>query len=98
MEKHEFALDRFTRFVLIAITVLLTVIAIELWGGRPGLVPAAHAQIPDSGLQRRQMTAELVKTNSLLERILKHLETKPIKVKIEAPDKSAGRPVKSGRP
>ena len=98
MNKHEFTLDRFTRYILIAITVLLTVIAIELWGPRPSLVQAANAQIPDSGLQRKQMTAELRKTNDLLGRILEHLRTKPIKVEIVDTDKPGSGRAKRAKP
>jgi hypothetical protein len=91
MNRVEFRLDRFTRGVLAAITVLLTIIAIELWVGRPDVVSAANAQIPDSGRQRVEMTAELRRTNGLLGGILDHLRTKPVKVLIVAPDKSGGQ-------
>ncbi len=90
MNNVEFRLDRFTRGVLAAITVLLTIIAIELWVGRPDVVAAANAQIPDSGRQRVEMTAELRRANGLLGGILDHLRTKPIKVRIVAPDKVDG--------
>jgi hypothetical protein len=96
MTRREFTLDRFTRGVLIALIALLTVIAIELWAGRPDMVPAAQAQVPDSGLQRYQILDEARRTNQLLEQILEHLRTKAVKVSIADTDKAkdGGRPAK----
>ena len=96
MVRHEFTLDRFTRGVLVALTVLLTVIAIELWAGRPDMVPAAQAQVPDSGAQRNQIIEDGRRTNQLLEQILEHLRTKAVKVSIADTDKAkdGGRPAK----
>lgn len=91
MNEHEFTLDRFTRRLLLAITVLLTIIAVELWGGRPSLLPVASAQIPDSGKQRYDMIAEAKKTNKLLGEILSHLRTGSVKVVIAPTDKKPGR-------
>jgi len=98
MDRREFTLDRFTRCILTAITVLLTIIAIELWAGRPSMVPTACAQIPDSGMQRNTLIDEARQTNQLLGEILKHLRSKPIKVKMEAPDKPGGGRAKRGKP
>ncbi len=97
MARHEFTLDRFTRGVLIALTVLLTIIAIELWAARPSTIPAAQAQVPDSGLQRYQMIDEARRTNQLLEQILEHLRAKAVKVTITDTDKvkDSAKPEKS---
>ncbi len=76
-------------------------IAIELWVAQPdtasravaqqkGLVTRPGPQLPDSGLQRYQSIDESRETNLLLGRILKHLETKPIKVEIGDTDKPSG--------
>jgi hypothetical protein len=95
---HEFRLDRFTRGLLAVIAVLLAVIAVELWQGRPSMLPTAMAQIPDSGAQRYQMIDEAVKTNKFLADILDHLRTKSIKVQDvgETTDKpTAGRSQKT---
>ena len=90
MDSQVFTLDRWTRCVLVAITVLLTVIAVELWGGRPSMLPAARAQIPDTAAQRQQILVESKRTNELLGRILDHLRTKPIKVRMVGTDKPKG--------
>ncbi len=97
MDRQEFTLDRCTRYVLVAITALLTVIAVELWAPRPSMLPAAIAQIPDSGRQRQDMVGELRKTNGLLGQILNHLRTKPIKVSVDAPDKPGSKRATRGR-
>jgi hypothetical protein len=98
MNRREFTLDRFTRGVLVALTVLLTIIVIELWAGRPTMTPEARAQVPDSGAQRNQMIEETRRTNQLLEQILDHLRTKPVKVKTVDTDKADERPGKTGKP
>ena len=98
MRRHEFTLDRFTRCVLLAITALLTMIVIELWAARPDMLPAATAQVPDSGRQRLEMIKATRKTNRLLEQILQHLRAKPIKVTIQTTDKSSGMKSRPGKP
>ena len=97
MDRQEFTLDRCTRGLLTAITILLAVIAVELWGGRPSMLPAARGQIPDSGLQRQQLTVEMRRSNDLLGQILEHLRTKAIKVKMETTDKPGSSRVKGGK-
>ena len=95
MDRQQFTLDRWTRCVLLVITVLLSVIAVELWGRRPSMLPTAQAQIPDDGAQRQRLIVESRRTNELLGQILDHLRTKPIKVKVIGTDKpkesSSGR-------
>jgi hypothetical protein len=90
-------LDRFTRLILTALTVLLTIIAIELWVGRPGSLPVANAQIPDTGYQRQQIVEETRKTNELLGRILEQLKSKPIQVRIVADEMKDSGAARGGR-
>jgi hypothetical protein len=90
MTRATFTLDRGTRLLLATLTGLLGVIAVELWAGRPDLVPAASAQIPDTGLQRQQIVEEARRTNQLLEQILSHLRAKPIKVIAAGVEKREG--------
>lgn len=98
MAKQEFTPDRFTRCLLVVLTVLLAIIAVELWAGQPSALPAASAQIPDSGLQRNQQLMEIRKTNQLLDQILEHLQTKPIKVQAADTDqKNGAKRRRSGR-
>ncbi len=87
MDKQQFTLDRWTRYVLLAITILLTVIAVELWGGRPSMLATAQAQIPDTGAQLQQLIVESKRTNELLGQILDHLRTKPVKARMVGTDK-----------
>lgn len=93
MKTNIVTLDRATRAVLVVIAVLLAVIAVELWQLGPHALPAAQAQIPDSGMQRYQLLSEVQTTNQLLKDVLSHLRTKAVKVKIDATDKlkDAGR-------
>ncbi len=78
--------ERVTRWYRVAVVGLLAVIAAALLDGRPSLLPAASAQIPDTGLQRQQIVDELRVTNQLLDRIARHLETRTVKVRVASPD------------
>ncbi|MFQ5422691.1 MAG: hypothetical protein ACE5F9_01795 [Phycisphaerae bacterium] len=97
MNRHECTLDRFTKCTLTALTALLAIIALELWGGRPTTLPAATAQIPDTGRQRQDILIEARKTNNLLVQILDHLRTKAVKVRMEDTDKDPGGKARGGR-
>lgn len=90
-------LDRYTRGLLTALVVLLTIIAIELWAGRPDSVPAAHAQIPDTALQRLEIVQESRRTNVLLEQILDHLKSKTIQVTIKADEGKKTAPARGAK-
>jgi hypothetical protein len=83
LNRLEFTPDRYTRCLLTVIAALLTVIAVELAVQRPDITTAVQAQIPDAGAQRYQILGEGQRTNQLLEDILVHLRTKPIKVEME---------------
>ena len=90
MKRQVITLDRFTGFLLTTIAGLLAVVAVELWVGL-GESGRAQAQIPDTGLQRQQILEEARKTNTVLEKILDHLRTGSVKVKMESADKASGK-------
>lgn len=96
MERQTISLDRYTGFLLTTIAGLLTVIAVELWVGLSDS-GRAMAQIPDTGLQRKQIVDEARKTNELLEKILDHLQTGSMKVKLESADKASGKKATSSQ-
>jgi hypothetical protein len=91
MRNSELRLDRYTRTVLTALVVLLSVIAVELWVAMPSGIPNAQAQIPDTAMQRQQIAQESQKTNDLLQKILDHLRTGTVKVRMETADKRSGK-------
>ncbi|QDV89126.1 hypothetical protein RAS2_01900 [Phycisphaerae bacterium RAS2] len=95
---HTVTLDRATKRLLSVIAVLLAVLIVELWALRPDSTNPAHAQIPDTGLQRQQIVDEQRRTNDLLSATLEHLRTKPIKVRVEASEKPAGQAKRGDRP
>lgn len=95
---HTVTLDRATKRLLSVIAVLLAVLIVELWALRPDSTTPAHAQIPDTGLQRQQIVDEQRRTNDLLSATLEHLRTKPIKVRVEASEKPAGQAKRGDRP
>lgn len=91
-------LDRATRRLLSVIAVLLAVLIVELWALRPETAPAAHAQIPDTGLQRQQIVEEQRRTNELLSAMLEHLRTQAVKVRVESSEKPAATAKRADRP
>lgn len=90
MERQVISLDRFTGFLLTTIAGLLAVVAVELWVGL-GESGRVQAQIPDTALQRKQIVDEARQTNELLQKILDHLRTGSVKVKLESADKATGK-------
>lgn len=91
-------LDRATRRLLSVIAVLLAVLIVELWALRPETAPAAHAQIPDTGLQRQQIVDEQRRTNELLSAMLEHLRTQSVKVRVESSEKPMSAAKRADRP
>lgn len=91
-------LDLGTKRLLSVIALLLAVLIVELWALRPDTAPAAHAQIPDTGLQRQQIVDEQRQTNELLSAMLEHLRTRTIKVRVEPSEKPADSAKRADRP
>ena len=77
---------------------LLSLIAIQLWCGSVSVLPSASAQIPDTGLQRKQLIDEQRRTNELLEQILDTLQSRTIKVYVAASDKGGAAGPRSAFP
>ena len=89
---------RWLKWLLTGIVFFLAVIAVELGvliGS--GVERQAFAQIPDSGLQRKQMLGMQDRSNVLLDEILQFLRTQTLKVKVVGPDKEA-RPETAASP
>ncbi|MBI5765122.1 MAG: hypothetical protein HZA51_16525 [Planctomycetes bacterium] len=94
MNNITLSVDRFTRTLLVTLTLLLAVIAVELWIGQADR-NTVSAQIPDTGLQRQNIVEEARRTNQLLEQILTQLRTGTMKVRSESADKPEGKKGKS---
>ncbi len=69
--------------------VLLT--CVHVWFAPGPILPQAQAQIPDPAIQRNLALKETRRTNQLLEKLIKTLETQTLKVRIEDADKSKGK-------
>lgn len=89
LRTHVLTLDPWVNRLLAAIAVFLLIIAIELWGLGGAPPAAAVAQVPDTGLQRKQLIDEARRTNELLSAILDQLRG-VIKVESVSPDKEKG--------
>jgi len=79
--------------LLAVIAGLLILVVIELaMLLSPGL-PAAQAQVPDSGLQRKQIVDAIERTNEKLDTLNKLLRTQVLKVRVVSTDndKQAGK-------
>ena len=74
------------RFVdrLVVFFVVLT--CLRIWIGPFPLLERAEAQIPDAGLQRKQLMDEARRTNELLSDIKRILETQTLQVRLQGAD------------
>jgi hypothetical protein len=79
--------DTYTRLVLTAIAILLTVVAVGLWYESPGTVQAASAQIPDQGKQMAILIENAQRTNILLQELGKVLVSGEVRVQVIEPVK-----------
>ncbi len=79
----------------ISLFVLLT--CIRVWVGPEAILEQAQAQIPDSGMQRKQLLEESRQTNRILLEIKQLLKTHTINVRIQGADKQADKPARSRR-
>ena len=75
---HRF-LDR-----LVVFFVILT--CLRIWLGPLPLLERAEAQIPDAGLQRKQLVEQAQRTNELLSDIKRILETQTLHVRLQGAD------------
>lgn len=89
--------ERYLPGVLTVVAGLLVVIIIELaLLISPGL-PTANAQIPDSGLQRKELVGAVERTNAKLDAIREALRTQVFKVEVVNAE-SDRRPAPPTRP
>jgi len=74
------------RFVdrLVVFFVILT--CLRIWLGPFPLLERAEAQIPDAGLQRKQLVEAAQRTNELLSDIKRILESQTLHVRLEGAD------------
>jgi hypothetical protein len=88
-ERHLPTLLTIIAGLLVAITIELAVLM------SPGL-PAAKAQIPDTGLQRKELIEAAARTNQSLEEIKEVLRNQVLKVRVVSTDtdKKATQPPK----
>lgn len=91
--------DGYTRMVLTAITVLLTILAVGLWYESPSTLESAQAKIPDQGMQLQVMIDLQMQTNQRLAQIQAALLSGNVKVQVveKDKDKTAGRAGGAGR-
>lgn len=74
----------------IVFVVLLT--CLRVWLGPMAIVEPAYAQIPDPGMQRKQLLEETRKSNRLLTEIQQLLKTHTFNVRVQGADNQADAP------
>ena len=76
--------------IVMRLTVLFVMATcLRVWIGPMPLSPSAHAQIPDSGLQRQQVIEEARRTNVLLTEIKRILLDGTLNVRLSGADNQA---------
>ena len=74
--------DGYTRFLLTAITILLTFVVVGLWYETPSTVPMVRGQIPDSGAQLAQIIKQVEDINRSLSTLPGLLTSGKVKVQV----------------
>lgn len=82
--------EQFLRYVVMA---GLALTCLKVWLGPLKIENEAYAQIPDSGLQRKQQLDEARRTNELLADIKRILEDHTLKVRMEGADNQPNAPI-----
>jgi hypothetical protein len=77
---------RQNRFVNRLVTFLVVLTCLRIWLGPFPLLERAEAQIPDAGLQRKQLVDEARRSNELLSDIKRILESQTLHVRLEGAD------------
>ncbi len=77
---------RQNRFVNRLVTLFVALTCLRIWLGPFPLLERAEAQIPDAGLQRKQLVDEAKHTNELLSDIKRILESQTLHVRLEGAD------------
>ncbi len=85
------SLDNYTRFILTALTVLLTIVSINLWCQAPSTVSTAQAAIPDSGQQLNELIIEVRTLNNSVNEMNNLLASGQVKVQIIDPKTKSSR-------
>jgi hypothetical protein len=87
--KVEIKVDRYTRFCLTAIAVLLTILILGLWMQAVPTPPSASAGelFNDSAAQRSAIVDEAKATNSKLDELISLLKSGDIKVQVQGGEK-----------
>ncbi len=82
------------RFWNVALTVVVLLTCLRVWIGPTSLIAPVRAQIPDSGMQRKQLLEEARQTNRLLTEIKQFLTTGTLNVRVEGADNQSRTPIK----
>ena len=77
---------RQNRCVIRLVTLLVALTCLRIWLGPFPLLERAEAQIPDAGLQRKQLVDEARRSNELLSDIKRILESQTLHVRLEGAD------------
>ena len=79
-----------SRILRAGFTMFVLLTCIRVWTGPVAVEKTALAQIPDSGMQRKQQIDEAKKTNQLLSEIKLLLAEGVLNVRVQSADNSTG--------
>lgn len=72
-----------------AASFFVLVTCLRVWLGPISILPEAYGQIPDAGLQRKQILEEAMRTNQLLTEIKSILAERTLNVRVQGADNSS---------
>jgi hypothetical protein len=87
---------RGARLLRVAVGFFVLLTCLRVWTVPPRWAEPALAQIPDSGLQRKEMLDEARRTNELLSDIKRLLQEHTFNVTVVGADKQSPPPAKAG--
>lgn len=90
-QRFQYRQSRWIHGVLITFVVLT---CLRIWTESTPILPSAHAQLPDSAVQRFTLISEARKTNQLLLEIKQILQTQTLHVRVEGADNPSTAPIK----
>jgi len=81
--------NRGSRWIRLILGIFVLLSCVRAWVSPGPFLPVAEAQIPDAGLQRKQIVEAIERTNALLGELRQDLQSVTLNVRIAGADNKA---------